>query len=1010
MQKLICTVIISALLFSIYSQETTFKTNGPDDFRSNFHAFTNATLFVAYNKKVDSATLIIKNGIVINSGKGINIPNGAIIHDLKGKYIYPSFIDAYSDYGIIPDKPQTDRDEQQLESNVKGAYGWNHAIRSTNNAADQFQLNETSAEELRKQGFGAVLTHNKNGIARGTGILVSLAHEKENLVIIKDKASAHYSFSKGTSTQDYPGSLMGSIALLRQTYLDAQWYAGLKDKKEFNLSLEAWNQSQSLPQVFEANDWGKMIRADKVGDEFGVQYIIKTNGNEYQRIEEVKATKAPLITTVNFPKAFDVEDPYKATWVSLEEMKHWELAPGNLSVLQKNGIEFLLTTADLEKKDDFLKNLRIAVKYGLAEEAALKALIYTPAHLFKAADKVGSLETGRQANFIIASKPIFNTSCIIYENWIQGKKYLINAIEPKDIRGDYLIDIFSKDTLKYSRLQFSGDGGGSKAQITLTDTQKLEIKLSRKDQEISLAFSPKKADNGNLIRLNGTINYENYTITGTGQLTTGEWVNWRARRIKVFQDSIKTEKPDTLNLANLGKVIYPFTAYGSDSILKAENVWLRNGTVWTNETEDILQNADVIIKAGKIAATGKSLSCTDCRVVDCTGKYITSGIIDEHSHIAITGGVNEGTKSSSAEVRIGDVVDCEDIDIYRHLAGGVTACQLLHGSANPIGGQAAMVKMRWGSTFEQMKVAGADGFIKFALGENVKQSNWGDRFRVRYPQSRMGVEQTYYNYFTKAKEYKDGAVAATAKSKNPPLAEPARRDLELEALKEILLGKRFITCHSYVQSEINMLMHVADSFGFRVNTFTHILEGYKIADKMRAHGVNASTFSDWWAYKMEVLDAIPYNAAMLTQMGINTAINSDDAEMARRLNQEASKTIKYGGMSEAEAWKMVTLNPAKMLHLEKQMGSLKAGKDADVVVWSDNPLSIYAKVESTFVDGICYYSKERDEKLRQYISAERARLMQKMLNDKKTGGPTQEPVKKEKIRYACSEEEAHTHQ
>ncbi len=1008
MQKLICIVILYSLFTAISAQETTFKTNGPDDFRTNLHAFTNATIYIAYNKKIDSAALIIKNGIVVSYGKGINIPNGAIVHDLKGKYIYPSFIDAYSDYGITPDKPQADRDEQQLESNIKGAYGWNQAIRSNINAADQFQLNEASADELRKQGFGAVLTHNKNGIARGTGILVSLAHEKENLVIIKDKASAHYSFNKGTSTQDYPSSLMGAIALLRQTYLDAQWYAAAKDKKEFNLSLEAWNQTQTLPQVFEANDWGKAVRADKVGDEFGIQYIIKTSGNEYQRIEEVKALKASLITSINFPKAFDVEDPYKATWVSLEEMKHWELAPTNLSALQKNGIEFCLTTSDLEKKEDFLKNLRTAVKYGLSEEAALKALTYTPASLFKVSDNVGSLETGKQANFIITSKPLFNNNCTIHENWVQGRKYQINALEPKDIRGDYVVDIFSKDTLKYSKLQFIGEAGGSKAQIALTDTQKIDIKFSRKDQEVSLAFSPKKADNGNLIRLNGTINYDNFTIAGTGQMTTGEWVTWRSRRIKVFQDSIKAEKPDTINLSALGKVFYPFMAYGSDSMLKTENVWLKNGTIWTNEAEGALQNADVIIKAGKISAVGKGLSCSDCRTIDCSGKYITSGIIDEHSHIAITGGVNEGTKSSSAEVRIGDVVDCEDIDIYRHLAGGVVACQLLHGSANPIGGQSAMVKMRWGSSFDQMKIAGADGFIKFALGENVKQSNWGDKFRIRYPQSRMGVEQTYYNYFTKAREYKGGnAVSPKAKSTS---AEIVRRDLELEALKEILQGRRFITCHSYVQSEINMLMHVADSFGFKVNTFTHILEGYKVADKMKTHGVNASTFSDWWAYKMEVLDAIPYNAAVLTKMGVNTAINSDDAEMARRLNQEAAKTIKYGGMTEEEAWKMVTLNPAKMLHLDKHMGSLKAGKDADIVVWSDNPLSIYAKVENTFVDGIGYYSKERDEQLRQSVLAERARLIQKMLNDKKAGSPTQEPVKKEKMRYACSEEEAHAHQ
>jgi imidazolonepropionase-like amidohydrolase len=445
-------------------------------------------------------------------------------------------------------------------------------------------------------------------------------------------------------------------------------------------------------------------------------------------------------------------------------------------------------------------------------------------------------------------------------------------------------------------------------------------------------------------------------------------------------------------------VWYPFLAYGVDTLPKPENVLLKNGTVWTNETEGILKEADVLIRSGKIAAVGKNLACADCKTIDATGKHITAGIIDEHNHIAISRGVNEGTEASSAEVRIGDVVNSEAVDIYRQLAGGVTAAQLLHGSANPIGGQSAMVKFRYGVAPEQMKFEGADGFIKFALGENVKQSNWGDRYRIRYPQSRMGVEQTYYNYFTKAREYEAAQKNAAANKKSNL---NLRRDLELDALVEIMNAKRFITCHSYVQSEINMLMHVADSFGFKVNTFTHILEGYKVADKMKAHGANASTFSDWWAYKMEVVDAIPHNAYLLTRMGINTAINSDDAEMARRLNQEAAKSIKYGGLTEEEAWKLVTINPAKMLHLDKRTGSLKAGKDADVVVWTDNPLSIYAKVEHTFVDGISYFSRERDEQLRQKIQQERARLTQKMLNDKKGGAPTQEPVKKEKEHYDC---------
>ena len=290
-----------------------------------------------------------------------------------------------------------------------------------------------------------------------------------------------------------------------------------------------------------------------------------------------------------------------------------------------------------------------------------------------------------------------------------------------------------------------------------------------------------------------------------------------------------------------------------------------------------------------------------------------------------------------------------------------------------------------------MKHEGADGFIKFALGENVKQSNWGSDATTRFPQTRMGVEQVYEDHFTRAYEYGKALKAD----------KPVRVDLELEALWEIINKKRFISCHSYVQSEITMLMRIAEKYDFRLNTFTHILEGYKIADKMKEHGAGASTFSDWWAYKYEVLDAIPYNAKILDEMGIVVAINSDDAEMGRRLNQEAAKGVKYGGMSEASALKMVTINPAKLLHMDDKIGSIKVGKQADIVLWSDHPLSIYAKAEKTFVDGICLFDKKTDELKRQQIKAERSRLIQKMLAAKIAGQATQPAIYQPKQHYHC---------
>jgi imidazolonepropionase-like amidohydrolase len=421
---------------------------------------------------------------------------------------------------------------------------------------------------------------------------------------------------------------------------------------------------------------------------------------------------------------------------------------------------------------------------------------------------------------------------------------------------------------------------------------------------------------------------------------------------------------------------------------------IKNATVWTNEKDGILENTDVLVRNGKVVEIGKNINKDIGIRIDGTGMHLTCGVIDEHSHIAISRGVNECTEVSTAEVSIADVVDSEDIDIYRQLAGGVTTSQLLHGSCNPIGGQSAIIKLRWGFSPEEMKFEGAPGFIKFALGENVKKSR--SSTNNRFPDTRMGVEQVYRDYFTRAKEYK---IANQQKEAG------FRRDLDLETVVEILDGERYISCHSYVQSEINMLMHVADEMDFKVNTFTHILEGYKVADKMAKHGAGGSTFSDWWAYKYEVVDAIPYNAALMHEQGVTTAINSDDAEMARRLNQEAAKAVMYGGVSEEDAWKFVTLNPAKLLHIDQKVGSIKEGKDADLVLWNDNPLSVYARAEMTFVDGLKLFDRKLDLEIRKEIASERNRLIQKMLTNKKSGGKTR-PVRGKKSRhYHCDDSE-----
>lgn len=994
--------IFTLTLFVIFALQNfaqeTFPVNGTADPRHTVYAFKNAIIHTDYKTSVQAATLLIQDGKILSSGAGVTIPANAVVFDLKGKHIYPSLIDIFSDYGMADvKKPENDHNPQFI-SKTKGAYNWNQAVKAEYDAYRNFTADGKKAEELRKMGFGTVMSLSRDGIVRGSSTVVMLGDERENEMIIRDRAASNFSFNKGSSTQDYPSSLLGSIALLRQTYYDADWYTKGGYKEEYNISLDAFNKNKNLPQIFEAGDKQNVLRAVKIGSEFGVNYIIKSDGDEFERIEEIKNAGAALIVPLTFPDGYDFSDPYEAVNVSLHQMKYWELAPTNPGVLASKNISFALTAADLKNKTDFWKNLRKAIENGLTEEDALKALTFTPAALLKLDDKIGALKNNMLANFIITSTNISNKDNQIFENWVNGKRYQIADPILGDVRGNYSLTI---DNLKPMRIKIGGEINSPEA-FLFEDTTSAKISFLRQGSILTFQMELKKSEPKGNYRLTGDASTQNWN--GNVLLPTAEWGKWSMKLDSAFippvpkADSIKKESPK-------GVVYFPNMAYGWKELPKAKTYLITNATVWTNEKDGILKNTDVLIENGKIKQIGKNLVApAGCEVTDGTNLHVTPGIIDEHSHIAVSHSVNEGTQSSSAEVRIGDVVDADDVQIYRQLAGGVTTSHLLHGSANAIGGQTQLIKLRWGQPAEKLKFEGAPGFIKFALGENVKQSNWGDNQVTRFPQTRMGVEQVYWDYFTRASIYNAKRSLVTVSADQQSI--PVRRDLDLDALVEIMKGKRFITCHSYVQSEINMLMHVADSFGFKVNTFTHILEGYKVADKMKAHGVSgASTFSDWWAYKFEVYEAIPYNGAIMHKVGLNVSYNSDDAEMARRLNQEAAKAVMYGGVSEEEAFKFVTLNPAKMLHIDERTGSLKVGKDGDVVVWNDNPLSIYAKPLQTYVDGIKYFDIKQDEILRKEITAEKARLMQKMADAKNKGESTQKPVFKALELKHCNDSE-----
>ena len=964
-------IVLSLSLFVLFSStlaQETATPNGIADNRSEALALTGATLYLPDGQYLDNGTLLIRDGLIVDVLPAGDVPDGYFALDMRGRYVYPGLIDINTGYGIpAPGRPAPGSGAEVLESSGL-AYNANDAIRAHYRAVQDFKPDQSRAEELRKLGFSMVLSLRADGIARGTSSLVLLGSKNANESVLLADAAAHYSLSKGSSRQSLPSSPMGSIALLRQTYLDAQWYEQFSPRPFTDESLEAWINNLPLPQIMEVSDWQQALTLHEVAQEFGTQYLIKTGDDAYQRAPELAATGASLIVPVIFPDTPEVADPFVADDVSFSDLKHWELAPFGLRLLNEQGIRFAVTSAGAEEK--FHENMSLAVRNGLPVSVAIDALTRVPAQMLGVENRTGSLQSGRLANLLVSSAPLFTEDARLLENWVQGERFIL-ADSFDQHRGRYQLQAGDRTLavtldVDAANIEASVVDASSGEAVEGTD---ISVDLTTEMININFALP---GDAGNT-RLSGWSIANGWQ--GSGLTSAGEEVNWQLERVADLPvaDADEQLAPETVPQLP-SPVLYPFAAYGVETLPVQQDTVIRGATVWTNEDSGTIQT-DVLIRAGKIAAVGSDLDAGNALEVDGTGKHLTPGIIDEHTHIALFA-INEGATNSSM-VRMRDVVDSQDVNIYRNLAGGVVAAQQLHGSANPIGGQSSLIKMRWGQSPQGLRIEESAEFIKFALGENVKRST--NPASVRYPQSRMGVEQVFIDAFSQAREYEQNwnAYNALSAAQQRNTSAP-RRDLVSDAMVEVLNGERYVTAHSYVQSEINMLLHVADSFDFTINTFTHILEGYKVADKMAAHGAGGSTFSDWWAFKWEVREAIPYNAALMQQAGMVVALNSDDAEMSRRLNQEAGKVVKYGGVSESDALKMITLNPAKLLHLDDRMGSIRVGKDADLVLWNDHPLSVYALAMTTWVDGVAYFDRERDQQLRRDIVSERARIISKI--------------------------------
>ncbi|NOZ07934.1 MAG: amidohydrolase family protein [FCB group bacterium] len=971
---------ITAIFFILAAVWTqTAPELGLRDRTPRVYAITNARVIPEPGVVWEAGTIVIRDGRIENAGENISIPEDARVLDGTGKTVYAGFIDL---------DVETEIPEREVESVSRN---WNPGVHPEYVSGDT-PFDKKTLKALRELGFTTALSVPNKGIFRGSSRLLNLADSApENA--LDAEAVQWVTFEYGHDDKGYPGSLLGSIALFRQTLYDADWYTNARSifeqypennrRPEIDDALEilADHLSWGFPFCFNTTNETDELEMIKLAREFSLNLWLRGSGYEYQRAGEIEAANFFLILPLNFPEAPLVDTPEQALEVSLADLRHWDLAPENPRILQEHNIRFALTSSVLKERKDFRENLIKAVELGLTKENALAALTTTPARELNVDQLLGSIKKGKLANLVVCSGDYFDRDSEILSLWIEGRELKINEMPEADIRGDWTAIL--KDSTRYT-IRFKGKISTPRGSI-LKDTLSVDLEgVSYQQDRLAFRFEGSSfALPEGYYRFSGTVS--DNVIAGT--LTDPSGIGWPVSLNFVKNDEEQeqdTEEPVTQSELT---VRYPEGAYGLTELPEQfDALLIRNGTLWTCEPDGILENTDMLIEGGKIKKIGRNLRAPrGAKVIDAAGKQITPGLIDCHAHLAERS-VNEGSVAISSEVRIKDVLNPDDINIYRQLAGGTTVSHTLHGSANPIGGQDGVIKLRWGSSAEGLFMQEAPPGIKFALGENVKQSNWGDDFTTRYPQTRMGVDQIIRDAFNAALEYEQKwdryvALGSTARKKTIP----PRKDLELQALVEVLRGKRMVHCHAYRQDEMLNLIRIADEYGIQLATFDHGLEAYKLADAIAGHGMGVTTFSDWWAYKFEVYDAIPYNGNLLHDAGVVVSFNSDDGELGRRLNYEAGKALKYGDISPEEALKFVTLNPAKQLKIDSWVGSLKPGKDADFVIWSGDPLSASTRCEQTWIDGKKYFDIEEDLVLHERDVAEHNILVQKVLAQEQQG-------------------------
>ena len=980
---------------------------GPRHVDPRWHALVHATLIPAPGERIEDATIVVRDGLIVSVTSGAEAPAGARSWDCSSLTIYAGLIEPY--FEVDAPKP----DEQ-------GAH-WNAMIMPQRSALDGDGISESDREKLRALGFTAASLSPKGGILRGSSALVALGDSETNTAaetaaLLADGLyqtfafeTARYDFTPGgPSKAGDPSSEMGSIALLRQTFSDAVWHASSTDiyrrspessePPQAHDALDALGTASSGPRLlFDSRNELQTLRAARLAKEFNRELMILGSGTEYRRLGVLGELAVSVITPLNFPKEPEVATMALAENVSLRSLMSWEQAPANPRRLVDAGVSTVFTSAKLKsRKKAFWSNLRKAIEHGLSEEDALAMLTTRTAELLGVGREggLGRVAPGYQAHLVVVDGELFDEDRTIRDVWVGGRRYEIEAAPETDRSGDWsgALAIHGADTPLDLKLEIAK----KKVTLVVGESETPTRKLSQEGDLIDFLFQ------GDELGVSGTWSfsgrYSDETLFGnfldpTGARSSVELTLGAADLLE--DDAVEDDAEEDEDESDADEPIEipetfptPFGAFGVTEHPAQDDVLFTNATVWTSGPRGIIENGAVFITGGRIQFVGKATSAPDvgeARVIDLTGAHLTPGMIDCHSHTGISGQVNEMGQRVTSEVRVNDVINPDDINWYRQLAGGMTAANQLHGSGNAVGGQNSVVKNRWGAPHpDGMRFAGAIPGIKFALGENPKRVAQNTQISDEYPQTRMGVATLIRDRLLAGREYRKRMESyAALPDEVRARTMPPRRDLELEALGEITAGERLIHCHSYRQDEILMLCKTADTLGFKIGTFQHVLEGYKVAEAIKKSALGASTFSDWWAYKFEVIDAIPHNAGIMHDVGVVVSINSDSADHARRLNTEAAKSVKYSGTDPVEALKMVTLNPAIQLGIEERVGSIEVGKDADLAVWSGSPLSYTSRCERTFVDGRELFSIERDNELRAEARAERQRIIQKILFEDK---------------------------